>query len=196
MAFTIHYRIDFNRGRTIYKYRCRGRKDAGTFLVLAGHIGIDLISGRIMSYDWFAGCQDAGEEDIVKRESLAVFLRVSSAKGADFAAWKRISKFRHSLINVIPPLLVAWPTTMNDFPPPLLALVRLWRNLCASPPLLDLCASGVTCPPLADRLTNNYEWISSPNDLLICRPPESGFGFPLLFAWPTTMNDFPRLMIY
>ncbi len=25
-------------------------------------------------------------------------------------------------------------------------LVRLWRNLCAS---------GVTCPPVADRLTNN-----------------------------------------
>ena len=22
-------------------------------------------------------------------------------------------------------------------------------------PLLDLCASGVTCPPVADRLTNN-----------------------------------------
>jgi hypothetical protein len=32
------------------------------------------------------------------------------------------------------------------------------------------------------RLTNNSKRFSSPNVLLICRPPESGFGFSLLFA--------------
>ena len=63
---------------------------------------------------------------------------------------------------------IAWPTTMNDFPR------RCW-----------------TCAPLAHRLTNNSKRFSSPNVLLICRPPESGFGFSLLFAWPTTMYDFP-----
>jgi hypothetical protein len=32
------------------------------------------------------------------------------------------------------------------------------------------------------RLTNKDERLPSPNDLLICRPPEAGYGFPLLVA--------------
>jgi hypothetical protein len=32
------------------------------------------------------------------------------------------------------------------------------------------------------RLTNNHELFSTPNVLLICRPPEAGFGLPLLVA--------------
>jgi hypothetical protein len=44
VAFTIHYRIDFNRGRTIHMYRCRGRKVAGAYLVLAGDVWVDRIS--------------------------------------------------------------------------------------------------------------------------------------------------------
>ena len=35
--------------------------------------------------------------------------------------------------------------------------VRLWWNLCVPTESgRNLCASGATCPPLADRLTNNY----------------------------------------